>query len=104
VQGSNHLSVTEDYFARSTPCARADNSKLPTGANSDAPDFTAYIWDPSDIITALLSAGLTLTAFHESPASEMYAGLGPAGGHLPATYLIKATRNVSHETLQQVPK
>jgi SAM-dependent methyltransferase len=106
VQGPNHLSVTEDYFTRSTPCARADNSKLPTGArdNPDAPDFTAYIWTPSDIITALLAAGLTLTAFQESPAPEMYAGLGPTAAHLPATYLIKATRNVSHETLQQVPK
>jgi 2-polyprenyl-3-methyl-5-hydroxy-6-metoxy-1,4-benzoquinol methylase len=106
VQGPNRLTVTADYFGRSTPRATIENTKLPTGArdNPSAPTFTAFVWPPSDIITALLSAGLTLTTFREFSNPEMYADLGGAASLLPATYLIKATRNVSHETLQQVPK
>lgn len=100
VRGRNHLTVTADYFACTTPRATIDNPKLPTGArdNPDAPSFAAFIWPPSDILTALLAAGLTLTTFQESPAPELYTGLGPAADHLPATYLIAATRDVSHET------
>lgn len=100
VQGPGQLTVTADYFGRSTPRATIENTKLPTGArdNPDAPTFTAFVWPPSDIITALLAAGLALTTFQESPVSEMYSRLGPAASHLPAIYLIKATRNVSHET------
>jgi 2-polyprenyl-3-methyl-5-hydroxy-6-metoxy-1,4-benzoquinol methylase len=105
-RGPNHLEVTADYFGRSTPRATIDNAKLPTGArdNPDAPVFTAFIWPPSDIITSLLSAGLYLAEFRESPAADMYPGLGAAAVHLPATYLIKATRNVSHETSPRVTK
>ncbi|MFC6158011.1 class I SAM-dependent methyltransferase [Kribbella jiaozuonensis] len=104
VQGPGQLTVAADYFGRSTPRATIENTKLPTGArdNPDAPTFTAFVWPPSDIITALLAAGLTLSAFQESPVAEMYPALGPMATHLPAVYLIKATRNVSHETLQQV--
>ncbi|TDW71384.1 class I SAM-dependent methyltransferase [Kribbella pratensis] len=106
VQATGQLTVTADYFGRSTPHATIENTKLPTGArdNPDAPSFQAFIWPPSDIITALSAAGLTLARFQEFPNPEMYAGLGPTASLLPATYLIKATRNVSHETLQQVPK
>ncbi|MER7246678.1 class I SAM-dependent methyltransferase [Kribbella sp. NPDC000426] len=100
VAGQNQLTVTADYFSRSTARATIENTKLPTGArdNPDAPAFTAFIWPSSDIITALLAAGLTLTTFQEFPNPEMYAGLGPAASLLPATYLVKATRDVSHET------
>ncbi|NIK55473.1 class I SAM-dependent methyltransferase [Kribbella shirazensis] len=103
VRGPDHLTVTADYFARTTPRATIDNAKLPTGArdNSEAPTFTAFIWPPSDIITALLAASLTLTTFQESPVPEMYDGLGPTATWVPATYLIGATRNVSHETLRK---
>jgi 2-polyprenyl-3-methyl-5-hydroxy-6-metoxy-1,4-benzoquinol methylase len=106
VRGPNQLEVTADYFGRSTPRATIDNAKLPTGArdNPTAPDFTAFIWPPSDLITSLLSAGLGLAAFRESPAPDMYSGLGLAAAQLPATYLIKATRNVSHETSPRVTK
>jgi len=106
VRGPNHLTVTADYFGRTTPRSTIDNAKLPTGArdNPDAPTFSAFIWPPSDIISALMSAGLTLTAFHEYPVPSMYPTLGPPATHLPATYLIQAARNVSHETSPQVPK
>ena len=99
------MTVSADYFSRFTPRGTIENTKLPPGArdNPAAPTFTAFIWPPSDIITALLAVGLTLTTFQESPNSEMYAGLGPAASHLPAVYLIEATRNVSHETLPVSP-
>lgn len=107
VAGPNHLTVTADYFGRTTPRATIDNAKLPTGArnNPAAPTFTAFIWPTSDIITALLAAGLHLAAFREFPVPDLYADLGPAASHLPATYLIKATRpaNVSHETSTASP-
>ncbi|MGZ0149846.1 class I SAM-dependent methyltransferase [Kribbella sp. WER1] len=101
VRGPNQIEITADYFGRTTPLAAVENSKRPTGArdNPDAPTFQAFIWPPSDVITALLKAGLTLTRFEEAPEPESYAGLGPKASALPATYRIVATRNVSHETL-----
>jgi 2-polyprenyl-3-methyl-5-hydroxy-6-metoxy-1,4-benzoquinol methylase len=106
VRGPNQLTVTADYFGRSTPRAIIDNAKLPTGArdNPAAPTFTAFIWPPSDIITSLLSAGLRLATFRESPDEAMYPALGPAAAQLPATYLIQATRDVSHETFPRITK
>ncbi|HZX01655.1 class I SAM-dependent methyltransferase [Kribbella sp.] len=105
VRGPNQLEVIADYFGRSTPLAAVDNAKRPTGArdNPDAPAFKAFIWPPSDVITALLKAGLTLTSFQEAPDPDSYPGLDPAASALPATYLIVATRNVSHETLPESP-
>lgn len=101
VRGPHRLEVTADYFGRTVPLAAVENSKRPTGArdNPDAPTFQAFIWPPSDVITALLKAGLTLTRFEEAPDPESYPGLGTTASALPATYLIRATRNVSHETL-----
>ncbi len=101
----NTLTPTANYFSRTTPRPTIDNPKLPTGARDTAapPAFTAYIWPPSDIITALLSAGLHLTHFTESPAPDMYAGLTNST-HLPATYLIRATQNVSRGTTPRITK
>jgi 2-polyprenyl-3-methyl-5-hydroxy-6-metoxy-1,4-benzoquinol methylase len=106
VRGTNQLTVTADYFGRSTPRATIDNAKLPTGARDSpvAPDFTAFVWPPSDIIMSFLAAGLRLTAFHEGGSADMYPGLGEVAAHLPATYLIKATRDVSCETSRHVSK
>ncbi|WP_427887317.1 class I SAM-dependent methyltransferase [Kribbella sp. GL6] len=100
VRGPNQLEVTANYFGRTNPLAAVENSKRPTGArdNPDAPTFQAFIWPPSDVITALLKAGLTLTRFSEAPDPESYPGLGPAASAIPATYLIQATRNVSRGT------
>ncbi|MFB6723436.1 class I SAM-dependent methyltransferase [Kribbella sp. NPDC056345] len=105
VTGPDTLTVTTDYFGRSTPRATINNAKLPVGARDTAtpPPFTAFVWPPSDIITALLAAGLQLTHFTESPIPDMYPGLG-APAHLPATYLIRATRNVSRGTTPRITK
>ncbi|WP_405063116.1 methyltransferase domain-containing protein [Kribbella sp. NBC_01505] len=106
VTGSNALTVTADYFGRTTPRAGIDNAKLPVGARDTAapPTFTAFIWPPSDIITALLAAGLRLTHFSEAPITDMYDGLGAAADRLPAIYLVRATRDVSRGTAPRVIK
>ncbi|MFF1818877.1 class I SAM-dependent methyltransferase [Kribbella sp. NPDC058245] len=85
VTGPNTVTVTTDYFGRTAPRSTIDNAKLPTGARDTPtpPPFTAFVWPPSDIITALLTAGLHLTHFAESPVADMYGGLGPSAAHLP---------------------
>jgi 2-polyprenyl-3-methyl-5-hydroxy-6-metoxy-1,4-benzoquinol methylase len=106
VSGTNHLTVAGSYFGRTTPRRDIDNAKLPTGArdNPDAPAFSTFVWPVSDVVMALLHAGLQLDHFSESPDPDSYPTLGPTAVQLPATYIIKATRpgNVSHETSHQV--
>ncbi|MET7278577.1 methyltransferase domain-containing protein [Kribbella sp. NPDC005582] len=105
VTGPETLTLTADYFSRTTPRPTIHNAKLPAGARDapNPPTFTAYIWPPSDIITALLSAGLYLTHFTESPVPDIYAGL-TSPTHLPASYLIRATKNVSRGTTPRITK
>ncbi|GAA0575049.1 methyltransferase domain-containing protein [Kribbella sandramycini] len=100
------LELTADYFGRTTPRAVIENSKLPTGARDtpEPPPFSAYIWPAADVITALLAAGLCLTHFSESPASHSYPALGDRAEWLPATYLVRAERDVSRGTSPRVPK
>ncbi|WP_328331478.1 class I SAM-dependent methyltransferase [Kribbella sp. NBC_00382] len=94
VRGENHLAVSGDYFGRTTPRPETDNAKLPTGARDTPapPPFNAFIWPTSDVVMALLTAGLRLDAFTESPSPDIYSGLGPTAAQLPAYYVIKATR------------
>jgi 2-polyprenyl-3-methyl-5-hydroxy-6-metoxy-1,4-benzoquinol methylase len=95
VQGDNHLKVVGDYFGRGTPQAETDDAKRPVGARGDAqaPPFSAFVWPTSDVVMALIGAGLRLDAFFEAPAGEIYGGLGDAGSRLPAYYVIKATKS-----------
>lgn len=94
VHGDNHLAVTGDYFGRTTPRPETDNAKLPTGARDTPtpPPFKAFVWPTSDVVMALLNAGLRLDSFTESPSPDIYSGLGAAAAHLPAYYVIKATK------------
>jgi hypothetical protein len=46
----------------------------------------------SDVVMALVKAGLRLDAFFEIPEPGLYTGLGAAADTLPACYVIKATR------------
>jgi SAM-dependent methyltransferase len=94
VRGDNHLAIKGDYFGRTTPRPEADDAKLPTGARgtSTPPPFSAFVWPTSDVVMALLNAGLRLDAFTESPAPDIYAGLGSTASQLPAFYVIKATK------------
>jgi 2-polyprenyl-3-methyl-5-hydroxy-6-metoxy-1,4-benzoquinol methylase len=94
VRGDNQLAVTGDYFGRTTPRRETDDAKLPTGARgtSTPPPFNAFVWPTSDVVMALLNAGLQLDTFIESPAPDIYNGLGPTAAQLPAFYVIKATK------------
>ncbi|WP_344211631.1 class I SAM-dependent methyltransferase [Kribbella sancticallisti] len=94
VRNENHLTVTADYFGRTIPRPHIDDAKLPVGARGtdDPPPFTAFIWPTSDVVMALLTAGLRLDTFTESPAPDLYPTLGPTASHLPAYYVIKATK------------
>ncbi|MBL7259969.1 class I SAM-dependent methyltransferase [Paractinoplanes lichenicola] len=94
VRAENHLAVVGDYFGRGRPNTDQDDAKLPQGARgeSDAPQFSTFIWPVSDVVMALIRAGLRLDEFTEAPEPALYAGLGPAAEALPAYYVIKATK------------
>jgi SAM-dependent methyltransferase len=93
VRDENHLAVAGDYFGRGTPHLNQDEAKRPEGArgNPNAPHFLPFVWPVSDVVTALLGAGLRLDTFVEAPEPTLYDGLGDAATHLPAYYVIKAT-------------
>jgi 2-polyprenyl-3-methyl-5-hydroxy-6-metoxy-1,4-benzoquinol methylase len=95
VRGENQLTVAGDYFGRTAPRADTDDAKRPVGArgNPERPPFAAFVWPISDVIMAFLRAGLRLDAFFEAPEEAMYDGLGTAGSHLPAYYVVKATKS-----------
>lgn len=94
VCGENHLAVTGDYFGRGTPRNSPDQAKQPTGARSetDAPMFDALVWPVSDVVMALVRAGLRLETFFEAAEPAIYRGLGDAALHIPAYYVVKATK------------
>lgn len=105
-RGENHLAVTGNFFGRSTPQASTDDAKRPVGARGtpNPPPFTAFVWPTSDVVMSFLQAGLRLDSFTESPAPDSYPGLGPNSSHIPAFYVIKATKldDVSHETFADI--
>jgi SAM-dependent methyltransferase len=94
VRGNNHLAVAGSYFGRGTPTAEQDDAKRPVGARGEdeVPSFSAFVWPTSDVVMALLNAGLQLDAFFEAAEPAIYAGLGDVASSLPAYYVIKATK------------
>jgi SAM-dependent methyltransferase len=94
VRGDNRLAVAGDYFGRGAPTAEQDDAKRPSGARGDAgaPPFSTFVWPISDVVMALVNAGLRLAAFFEAPEPTIYAGLGEVASSLPAYYVIKATK------------
>jgi 2-polyprenyl-3-methyl-5-hydroxy-6-metoxy-1,4-benzoquinol methylase len=94
VRGDNHLAVAGNYFGRGIPTAKQDDAKRPVGARgeAEAPSFSAFVWPTSDVVMALVEAGLRLDAFFEVPEPAIYAGLGEVASSLPAYYVIKATK------------
>jgi hypothetical protein len=59
---------------------------------ADVPEFAAFVWPVSDIVMALVRTGLRLDAYFEGPEPAIYAGLGDAAAHIPAYYVVKATK------------
>jgi len=94
VRGENGLAVAGDYFGRGNPTVEQDDAKRPRGARgeADAPAFTSFVWPVSDVVMALVGAGLRLEAFFEAAEPDLYAGLGKNAAALPAYYVIKAVR------------
>lgn len=100
VLGDNSLTVTGDYFGRGTPRSSPDPAKQPVGARGSRdergqacpPPFAAFVWPVSDVVMALIRAGLRLDAFAEAPEPAIYEGLGPAAHSIPAWYAVKATK------------
>ncbi|MBA2716543.1 MAG: class I SAM-dependent methyltransferase [Propionibacteriales bacterium] len=87
------VQVTVDYFGRGTPTQQEyDDAKRPVGWTPDA-ELSSFAWPLSDVVMSLVAAGLRLEQFSEFPLPRMYDGLGSAASWLPATYLIKATKN-----------
>lgn len=94
VRGEDRLSVTGDYFGRGVAGSSPDATKRPIGARGgdDVPAFAAFVWPVSDVVMALVRAGLRLDAFFEGAEPAIYPGLGDAAGRVPAYYVIKATK------------
>ncbi|MBB4691047.1 class I SAM-dependent methyltransferase [Paractinoplanes abujensis] len=94
VREQGRLAVVGDYFGRDRPSTDHDDAKLPQGARGepDAPGFSTFVWPVSDVVMALIRAGLHLDEFREAPEPALYAGLGPAAGALPAYYVVKASK------------
>jgi 2-polyprenyl-3-methyl-5-hydroxy-6-metoxy-1,4-benzoquinol methylase len=94
VRGDNHLAVAGNYFGRGTPALEQDDAKRPVGARGDgeAPSFSVFVWPTSDVVMALVSAGLRLDAYFEAAEPTIYPGLGDVASSLPAYYVIKATK------------
>jgi SAM-dependent methyltransferase len=93
VAGENSLAVREDYFQSGAIRPTRDPAKAPIGGRDrDAPPLQSFLWSLGSVVTALLDAGLRIDALRETPASEMYDGLGDAAAALPAVYYVKATR------------
>ncbi|MEU4243303.1 class I SAM-dependent methyltransferase [Actinoplanes sp. NPDC026619] len=90
VREEGRLAVAGDYFGRDRPNADQDDTKRPTGARGEA--LSVFVWPISDVVMALINAGLRLDAFVEGAAPALYAGLGDDAGALPAYYVIKATK------------
>jgi SAM-dependent methyltransferase len=94
VRRENHLTITGDYFGRSTPRNSPDEAKQPIGARgeAEAPTFDAFVWPVSDVVMSLVRAGLRLDAFFEAAEPAIYPGLGDMAQRIPAYYVIKATK------------
>jgi len=92
VHGENSLTTVGDYFSRDRAVTTQDDAKRPTGARGEAgaPAFSSFVWPISEVVMALVGAGLRLEAFFEAPEESLYAGLGEAASRLPAYYVIKA--------------
>lgn len=94
VRGEQLLSVSGDYFGIGRD-GYADPLKAPqitrTIGTPDVP-HRSFVWSIGSVVTAVLAAGLTLRSLQEFPERGMYPGLGDQAAHIPATYLLTATR------------
>jgi hypothetical protein len=93
VTGEETLTVSGDYFTAARD-GYADPAKAPqiTRELGAQVQSRSYVWNLGALVSTLLSAGLTIRSLQEFPEADMYAGLGDQAAHIPATYLLTATR------------
>jgi SAM-dependent methyltransferase len=83
-----------DYFGRTAPeRQRIDPAKWATGSTPGT-ELHAFVWPLSQVLSAVLRAGLVVTRFAEGSISSMYNGLQPDPTWLPAYYAILASKPV----------
>jgi SAM-dependent methyltransferase len=88
-----------DYFGRTAPeMQRIDPAKWATGSTPDT-ELQSFVWPVSQVLSAVMSAGLVVKRFAEGSISSMYNGLKPDPTWLPAYYAIIASKPV--ETQEQ---
>ncbi len=91
--GTSGVAVTVDYFGRGTPVTSGyAAAKRPVGWTTGT-DFVTFVWPVADVVTALIHAGLRIGLMEEHAVPEMFEGLGAEASYLPATYLIRATKD-----------
>lgn len=78
VAGPDTLRPKGDYFGRGVARGAADTDPQKragaAGARTDLPEFAARVWPVSDVVMALIAAGLQLDVFEEQADSDMYPG------------------------------
>jgi len=86
------IALAGDYFGRAPrPLRHADAAKRPVGWRPDV-ELTTFVWPVSEVVTALIQAGLRIDTFTESAVPEMYRGLDGDPTWLPASYAIIASK------------
>lgn len=93
VSGPDRLTVTGNYL---NPQRHGydDPTKAPQitwGRTDPLPEHTSFVWSIGRVVSALITAGLTIRALHEFAEPELYRGLDAASA-LPASYLLLAER------------
>ena len=88
------LSVSGDYFHAARE-GYPDPHKAPQvtreiGSPAQVP--VSYVWNLGSVVSAVVTAGLTLRSLQEFPDAQNYPGLGSDATRLPATYLLTASR------------
>lgn len=88
------IALTGDYFGRAPHDQKdADPAKRPVGWTPAADaTMTSFVWPVSQVLTALMQAGLSIGTFTEGGLPGMYAGLDADPTWLPAYYVIIASR------------
>jgi SAM-dependent methyltransferase len=81
-----------DYFGR-TPrdLQHTDVAKRPTGSKPDT-ELTSFVWPVSQVLSAVLGAGLTIRRFAEGSSASTNDGLNAYPEWLPAYYVIVASK------------
>lgn len=87
-----NLALLGDYFGSSArDMQQTDPAKLPTGWTPDTA-LTSFVWPVSEVVSALIGAGLDIERFTEGAETSMWRGLAADPAWLPAYYVIIASK------------